>query len=317
MFGSAIVDIAIGIVFIFLLVSVIASTINEIILSFLNMRGKELLAGLQMLLDDAGSSGLVAKLYNHGQIYGLFKGPFDPNKPGNLPSYIPSRNFVRAFLDIIRPAVPATSATDLSQDAALFQSLRAAAQTLAENPQTEKVGKPLITLLDEAGNNVAKLKTSLEDWFNGVMDRVSGWYKYRTQKNLLVIGLVLAVAMNVDTINILRQLSKDSALRQSIVAAAGAAGAPEPLGSQIDLLKTQVNDVTNLGIPIGWNHVPDVLKTGAWHWRYVNTALGWLVTAIAISLGAPFWFDMLNKIMVVRSTVKPREKSQEEPSKDT
>jgi hypothetical protein len=155
------------------------------------------------------------------------------------------------------------------------------------------------------------------------MDRVSGWYKYRTQKILFVIGLALAVAMNVDAINILKQLSKDSALRQSIVAAAGNAkppagsGATETLQSQIQDVKTGVNDVNNLGIPIGWNHVPDILKTRTWHWGYVNILLGWLVTALAISLGAPFWFDLLNKIMVVRSTVKPREKSQEEASKDT
>jgi hypothetical protein len=43
---------------------------------------------------------------------------------------------------------------------------------------------------------------------------------------------------------------------------------------------------------------------------------GWLFTAAALSLGAPFWFDVLNKFMVVRSTVKPKEKSQPEASKD-
>jgi hypothetical protein len=43
--------------------------------------------------------------------------------------------------------------------------------------------------------------------------------------------------------------------------------------------------------------------------------VGWLITALAVSLGAPFWFDMLNKFIVVRSTVKPHEKSLEEKSK--
>ncbi len=382
MFGSAIIDIAIGVVFVFLLVSVIASTVNEIILSFLNMRGKELLTGLQTLLDDTDASGLVNKLYNHGQIFGLFQGAFDPKKPGNLPSYIPAQNFVMAFLDIVPAAArmstsgqqkamaaaaaanapgpapippsppvaevpeapapegsaPLTSsqatdgappaplpapAANPSADAALFASLWVAAQKLAEDPRTDKVGKPLIAMLEAAGNDAAKLKKSLEDWYNSAMDRVSGWYKYRTQKILFVIGLVLAVGMNVDAINILKQLSKDSTLRQSIVAAAGSAkqpeasGATEPLKSQIQDAKTEVMDVSNLGIPVGWNHIPDVLKNGEWHWHYLNILLGWLVTALAVSLGAPFWFDMLNKIMVVRSTVKPREKSQEEASKDT
>jgi hypothetical protein len=48
----------------------------------------------------------------------------------------------------------------------------------------------------------------------------------------------------------------------------------------------------------------------------ISSLPGWLLTALAISLGAPFWFDLLNKIMVIRSTVKPHEKSPEEASED-
>jgi hypothetical protein len=48
----------------------------------------------------------------------------------------------------------------------------------------------------------------------------------------------------------------------------------------------------------------------------VTKIVGLLLTVLAISLGAPFWFDLLNKFMVVRSTVKPREKSRKEKSKD-
>ncbi len=49
---------------------------------------------------------------------------------------------------------------------------------------------------------------------------------------------------------------------------------------------------------------------------WVLKALGLLITGLAISQGAPFWFDLLNKFIVIRSTVKPKEKSQEQPSKD-
>ena len=45
-------------------------------------------------------------------------------------------------------------------------------------------------------------------------------------------------------------------------------------------------------------------------------ALGWIITALAAAVGAPFWFDLLNKVMVIRSTVKPHEKSPEESSED-
>lgn len=399
MFDLTIIDIGIGIAFVFLLLSVIASTINEIVLSSLNMRGKELLEGLKTLLDDADAKGLVDKLYNHGHVFGLFKGNFDPKKPGNLPSYIPSQNFVMAFLDIVpsaaqaleageqktiaaaagakasgppdasastavptpqapatvppqsltqtvpaaaaplsstppaEPTAPATPtlSTGVARDETLFNSLQQAAQKLAQDSRTEKVGKPLVAMLNATGNDASKLKTSLEDWYNSAMDRVSGWYKYRTQKILFGIGLVLAVSINVDAIKIVKQLSKDSTLRQSIVAAAGAAkqpqtGSPGSANDEIKAVQQQVADVNGLGIPIGWTQVPDILvkkvrengvaSYGPWQWGYLNVLLGWLMTAVAVSLGAPFWFDILNKFMVVRSTVKPREKSQEEASKE-
>ena len=75
-------------------------------------------------------------------------------------------------------------------------------------------------MLDAAGNDVAKLTKSLADWYNNAMDRVSGWYKNRTQKILFVIGLALAISLNADTIRIVKQLSTDSTLRRSIVGVA-------------------------------------------------------------------------------------------------
>ncbi len=311
MFGSSTIDIAIGMIFVFLLLSLLASTINEIILSFLNMRGKELLRGLKTLLDDADATGLVKDVYNHGQIFGLFEGKFDPKKAGNLPSYIPPQNFVMALLDVV---------------SASSTSLKDGAEILAKNPTTEKVGKPLLSMIEAAGNDAAKVKKSVEDWYNSAMDRVSGWYKYRTQWILLSIGLVLAMAMNADTIRIMKQLSMDSTLRQSIVAAAQSAKQPDsksgqPIQDQIKQAHGQVSQIDNLGIRFGWDtkELPQpwlgwwLVMPWLWQWSWI---LGWILTAIAVSLGAPFWFDVLNKIMVVRSTVKPREKSREEESKD-
>jgi hypothetical protein len=80
-------------------------------------------------------------------------------------------------------------------------------------------------------------------------------------------------------------------------------------------------DLDALRLPIGWTKAPlirhdshgKILSTdGEW----LEAIAGWLVTAFAASLGAPFWFDLLNKIMVIRSTVKPHEKSPEESSED-
>ena len=34
-----------------------------------------------------------------------------------------------------------------------------------------------------------------------------------------------------------------------------------------------------------------------------KSLLGWIITAIALSMGAPFWFDLLNKLMKLRGSV--------------
>jgi hypothetical protein len=335
-------DIAVGVVFIFLLLSVFATTIAELILSSLNMRGKELLHGIQTLLSDESVTGLVQKVYTHGQVFGLFRGEFDPKKRGNLPSYIPSENFAIALLDSIaqpfselKPQAPPVGGGLVPavalQTATITQAFKTAANALAEDADTEKVGKPLVSMIAMAGDDAAKLQKSVEAWYNSAMDRVSGWYKYRTLRVLFGIGLVMAVAMNADTIRIVRQLSKDSTMRQSIVAAAEAAKNPtgndgngETIDKRINEAKRSLDEINDLGIPLGWPPGDPEAKTPRekiakcfdWITGRPSMLLGWLLTAVAISLGAPFWFDALNKIMVIRSTVKPREKSYEEGSKD-
>jgi len=46
-----------------------------------------------------------------------------------------------------------------------------------------------------------------------------------------------------------------------------------------------------------------VNNQGGW----IKVALGWLITAIALSMGAPFWFDQLSRIMNVRNGRKPKD----------
>jgi hypothetical protein len=307
MFSSTMLDITIGIVFVFALLSVIASTINEIIFSFFNMRGRELLRGLKMLMDDEGGMGLVSGLYNHGQIYGLFKGNFDPKKKGDLPSYIPAESFVMAMLDVV-----SKDPLHLHGHKPLA-SLKEGAEKLASDDATKKVGKALVSMIDVAGNDVNKLKKSIEDWYKSGMDRVCGWYKYHTQWALFGIGLVLAITLNADTLRIVGQLSRDSTLRESIVAAAQSAksaqsNSGQSVKDQIHQVQTEVSSIQDIGIPLGWAGKSWQPSTKS---EWIKVFGGWLLTAIAVALGAPFWFDIMGKFMMVRSTLKPQEKSPE------
>src|SRR5438045_6157696 len=110
MFGSTILDAAIGIIFIYLLVSLVISAINELIAAMLKSRAENLSQGIQALLQDPAQAGWVARLYQHPLIQSL-------SPPNSKPSYIPSRTFALALLDLIAPAT-----TDGSPDTGRCQS---------------------------------------------------------------------------------------------------------------------------------------------------------------------------------------------------
>jgi hypothetical protein len=457
MFNSEILDVAIGLIFVYLLLSLMCSAANEIIELWLKNRSADLERGLRELLNDDKGTGLVKDLYSHHLVNGLFKGQYNEALysgfsgwvkrlfgRGQLPSYIPARNFALALMDMIPrvtpPTAPAAPGSDApaepksgaayamastptapsaaqvvvnvagsatvpgstestasaDQQKASIANLRAAIQNLG-SPQ---LSEALTALVDAAGNDVAKVRQNIEDWYNSSMDRVSGWYKRRSQIIVLVIGLIVAIAVNADSLAITKRLWTDRALRESLVSAADAyakanananvsskptptptptpiagspasttsstpkpsptpkasptplaaatpattsspaAATPTPTGSPTPVpcwseeckdkdspqckLKKAKCEIEGLGLPIGWTP-PEDKWPGLHFWTsdfwtdwLIQLRLhgfGWLLTAFAVSLGAPFWFDMLNKFIVVRSTVKPKEKSPDEPSK--
>src|SRR5438067_3127292 len=392
MFGSSIIDIAIGMVFVYLLLSLICSAANEIIERYTKKRASDLENGIKEMLtgtDKAETAAVVARIYNHPLIYSLFAKPYEAGSK-NLPSYIPARNFALALMDLIGEgtAQGATGIAGTFAASGAIARLRAALQVNTTLPA--KVRDALLTFVD-ASDHPATVRKNIEDWFDSSMDRVSGTYKRRSQLIVLILGLVLSVLLNVDSIALVRTLSTDRAMRDSLVNAATqyaqnnptppktpsaapqgsptssptpnpkaspspgttASGTkpaskaspgteagspsptppaspsrtPKPTSAPCDddtpecRIKKNLVEIKKLGLPIGWTKEvsdpadPRQLYNVSWQGWAVRI-LGWLITALALSLGAPFWFDMLNKFIVIRSTVKPKEKSPEEKSKD-
>jgi len=317
MLGSEVLDIAIGVIFVFLLVSLIASAIREGIEGWLKTRATHLEKGIRELLQDESGSGLVKQLFEHPLIFGLYSGNYTPRKigrawatrGGNLPSYIPSRNFAMALIDLAArgPVDDRSIPVPLTLNA-----LRSNLHQL----QCPPVQRVLLTAIDSAEGDLQKAQAHIEAWYDSAMDRVSGWYKRSTQWIIFVIGLVLAILLNVNTMTIVKHLYLDKAARQALVARAQAAvNDPNSASKNYSEIKTELN---SLPLPIGWSRHPEHPEhpePTTWKERG-ESASGWLLTAVAASLGAPFWFDLLNKVMVVRSTVKPHQKSPEEASED-
>lgn len=309
-----ILDVVIGVVFVFLLVSTICSAIREGLESMLKTRAAYLERGIRELLNDRDGKGLTKTLFDHPLISGLFLGNYEPkalngSSPSvlasgrNLPSYIPAANFALALLDVaLRGSKTDVVSSDPASVPMTVQSIRDRVANLG-NPAIQRV---LLTALDTSRGDLEAARRSLEDWFNGSMDRISGWYRRSTQWIVLVIALAVTGGMNIDTIAIADYLYRNDAARTAIVEKAQETadnGKPPPPGAGI---------IDQLALPIGWAS-PNVPKTDP---GWVNHILGIFITALAAMLGTPFWFDVLNRVMVIRSTVKPREKSPDEASED-
>ncbi|MFL5384986.1 MAG: hypothetical protein ACJ8GN_20900 [Longimicrobiaceae bacterium] len=361
MFNSDILEVAVGVIFVFILVSIICSAVREGIETKLKTRAAYLEHGIRELLRDAGGSGLASWLYDHPLIGGLYPGyytppgsggeakpPEDPGArskgegdadastpasdratkdpsifaPGrNLPSYIPSRNFATALMDLAARGPVSRFNSGAAAAEITPQTIRANIQNI-ENPAIQRV---LLTALDSAQGDLEKVRKELERWFDSSMDRVSGWYKRSTQYILFAIGLGVAIVLNVDTISIASYLYRHPSVRAAVVAQAEAAAENQKKDSlSVKDVKQAVAALDSLPLPIGWDGVkfqspiknPDARRVRWWMDWVFMPLFGWLLTGFAATMGAPFWFDVLNKVMVIRSTVKPREKSPEEGSED-
>ncbi len=378
---NPIIETAIGLIFVYLFLSMVCSALQEWIATLLGLRAKTLFEGIGNLL--CGDANLRDQIYAHPLIAGLSrKSRLDKlMRRDARPSYISPETFSKAFL--AAAAVP---------------------EALAANtePTNAKNGNPLHANTKEliaalhaaAPGNIEDLRKNIEDWYNDAMDRVSGWYKRQTQGLLLVLGLIVAIAFNADTIMLTRAFWADPNLRAAAVAAAQqyvrdhpqgvdspsiasnsqtSNSAPNDQTSATDIannypsttdekpsappptepaysaqqvaraeqqyraasayLQQTTSDawtqLTNLKIPIGWcsgnaasgstlqqvTSEPDTdgdaseqtgvlctpdrqLPSNGSAWLLKISGL--LITMIALSQGAPFWFDLLKKLVNLR-----------------
>ncbi len=325
MFGSVALEVIIGIIFTNILVSTICSTIREGIEAKQKSRAAYLENSIRELLRDPEGSGIAKMLYKHPLINSLFSGEYKPGKQGppallakgdNLPSYIPSANFAIALMDI---AARGGGTDEVSSDpGSPVISLETIRQNIL-NIDNKDVQRAMLTAIDTAQGDLNKAQLNIENWYNSSMDRVSGWYKRSTYWVIFWIGLVVAVGFNINTITIADYLYKNDAVRTVLVKRAEAVAADTSSLNNTNYAQAK-QQLDTLGLPIGWSQGWGAPKPGNTEYSIWNNLfgpiIGWLLTAIAATMGAPFWFDMLNKVMVIRSTVKPTQKSPDEPSSD-
>jgi triacylglycerol lipase len=343
----AALDVAIGLVVLYLILSTLCSFTVELLAVWCWWRKRLLYETIARLVtgrsdckaprapllprwSKEGHPGeMTRRFWNHRLALSL-----SPDK--QIPSYVEPSTFAAIVVDL---AVPGAAEGTLPETAEGLQrvielaaksgeeSLRPLRENLLSIYRTRDLTRPAN---QPAATPLEDLRSGVERWYNEAMDRLSGQYKRIVQRWLLALGFIVAAVFNADTIRAIHMLSSNESLRNTVatygatlVTSTNAAVAPEVSTllstNNLEVLELRTNLVGQLkefqklqavGFPVGWkggnqfsvNFVPYDRMKG--FWIFLIKLAGLAATACAISLGAPFWFDLLNKLVSLRSTGK-------------
>ncbi|WP_146819387.1 hypothetical protein [Actinotalea fermentans] len=210
------------------------------------------------------------------------------------PQYIPGRTFARALVALLLRGDPKDP----------VEAIHASIEKIGSTHPARRALEPLFV---QAEKDLDKFQTAIEEWYDAQMGRLSGAYKRWSQVILAGVGLVAAVGLNINLVAITQTLWSDEAVRTVVVENAVDGTLCEGTEGQerLDCINDELGALGAAGMPIGW-------ESGAarpWDDGTLGVAiLGWLLTAMAVSFGAPFWFDTLSKLGSLRSA-GPREPS--------
>jgi hypothetical protein len=219
----------------------------------------------------------------------------------------------------------------------LVTQLGAGIEALAESsPQLKQTMDILVNRAiqntRDADQALAKARQNIENWFDNSMQRLSGTYKRRVQMVAFTIGILVALILDVDSLSIAKTLWFDQSVRSMIVSQAQTATQTGPQGTGQQGVGQIIDQLDALQIPIGWTVINqgEAVCTSYLGFRatrcvypggLTDTAnklfkpsaalslLGILITGIAAAQGAPFWFDILSKLVNMKASTVPAKSS--------
>jgi len=355
-----ILTIVIGIIFVLLLLSLLATTMMELLSSLFSLRSRNLVKALRNMLASSDPNEVLVDEFQRNSLYRHLTQQYGRRRASSVgPSYMNAETFQSILFDVI------LKGDDMNNLEARLDAL-----------PDEDLRNVLKQLLRESGGQLDLFRLEVQNWYNSVMDRAAGWYKRYTQKILLFMGLGIAVVFNADTLALYDRLSNDpetleqlaNAAEQYVAARERVAQLPQaapttgpvdpapttpdpaepttddpsfgdrapadPFGtsttvqppasteqpasttylysdeeagdkdfrSSLEELKGLLNnEIAEIRRPLGlgWEGV-DLRALS--RFDLMSKIFGYILTALAVSLGAPFWFDLLKKLVNIRSS---------------
>jgi len=385
MFNNIVLDIVIGLVFIYLLYSLLATLLQELIAVLIGLRAAVLFLALRRMLDDNirlsrkgrikhilfgffytiadgfktdnktkkkpippqdanGATGPANQQPNYKVSTVFYKHPLikflsNSNVLVTKPSYISRDTFAKVMIDLLRGKKVQPGS---SHRAEIENSLKENAPLPWDNQVSfnSETREYLNSIWVDAQGDVERFKEHIERWFDEMMDRSSGWYRKYTKIIALGLGLVIAWLFNVDSLAIIKKLHRDPKLREQLVMQADAYTKAHPnLARDLEATRAEIEKLAaTTNNPDTTKRKESLIETERQYAaskkmadslykqatdmmdkevKNVNDLLGLggtptpanipglILTAFAISFGAPFWFDLLNKLIKLRSSVNP------------
>jgi hypothetical protein len=294
-------DVALGLAFLYFLLSTVCSAINEGIASTLGWRAKTLEDAVGNLLaheeykHEGQANDLASEVFDHWRIRALVRDPDSSIRRRNTPSYLPPRAFSLAVAETLaagpKGPEPGKSPWELA-DEEILERVRTAVRSLPDGQARALVSKAVVN----ADGTLEGFRRQVETGFDDAMERASGWYKRKVQFTIAVLAAAVTLGLNVDSVQIGSRLWSDKPVRTAVAAKAAAA-------SDAQKAADAVGSIDQLKLPLGWgaNNAPESVGAG------LQRIPGWLISIAALSFGAPFWFDLLSRVARLRGSGVPKE----------
>lgn len=333
MSGFPIIDLILGMVFVYFLLSIISSSVVEMLMAGVKARASLLEDWLFKIFDKPIEIGgkqisLGQAIMDHCSVTVL-------SGEGKSPSYIDAKNFTSALLEKItfNPNEPNSIANNLNVFIDKIQ------QTTVLSTEFKRVllnyaydaRDTYQAVTNKTTSDIEMFRSKIEAWYNSSMDRLTGNLKRKYARPFtLIVAIVAALLLNADSINIAKYLYSNPDARAKVAAQAYKAAddstqllykriaaisnANDTTAAQLQAtMQTGLDNINDAkaalyeNLPFGWNagYFTTLFpphRVGSGLLALLTKITGLAVTVFAIMMGAPFWFDLLNKISNLRST---------------
>jgi hypothetical protein len=313
----AILEVVISLVIVYFLLSTVVSFIKEMIAMLLNSRGAILHKSLIHLFDEKqnNTNGLISKIYQSKYVHNLASKFSLAKKLNKKPSYIATENFASALIDEIQKN---GNTGDYAKNIAEFKKkIEALDHSFIKTKLNE-----IITELEETSQaNFTNLKKKVSEWFDNYMASVTVVYKNYVSVWVFAISFFICFGMNIDSLVMIEYLYENKDKREAMVKFAESlpkdkylvkenASDKEKLNAVKEMKKVVLADFDSFELPYGWtgegngrlNYEAKILGNKASFFDFLKKIVGLFITTISLTLGAPFWYQMMVNLLSIRKT---------------